>query len=274
MTGYPPADHALRDWVLLQTNANWPYALLYSIFHVSQRKIAEIKKDRPQEKVDDEEGLCWIAGKFRQKMTKDQRFAFQNEYRTAFFEEVIQIAKVSPQEQDYSLDAEVSQQKQLNDVVASLSRIEHIQTKADEFCSFLSKSGNSSRPLVILALDEAHILTETDETNSRSKFVEFRSALFYLSHLPFFTLFLSTAGKFDLTSPQTELDPSARIIKKTRRTLPPIVETGFDQLALRCSEGASLEEVATDQFMAHLGRPLSVHHFRLIEFLLLIISLI
>ena len=138
--------------------------------------------------------------------------------------------------------------------------------KAKEFCNSMLQGKQNShqekpRPLLILALDEAHALTDSDGPDSRSKFTEFRSALFHLSTFPFFTLLLSTAGKFHLPSPQMDLDPSARILKKQKLTLPPIPETGFDQLAFRYSEGVSLREVTTDNFMAHLGRPLFVHHF-------------
>ena len=60
---------------------------------------------------------------------------------------------------------------------------------------------------------------------------------------PIFALFLSTAAD--------KLKPN------DIRDLPPIVEISFDALAFTAEEGVTtLDKVAQDKWMSHLGRPL------------------
>jgi len=76
---------------------------------------------------------------------------------------------------------------------------------------------------------------------------------------PFFFLFLSTAGNLRNFSPEVLWDPSSRVSGGGHFVLPPITETGFGQLALTVYESqTTLEEVVTDEWISHLGRPLYV----------------
>ena len=70
--------------------------------------------------------------------------------------------------------------------------------KDDDICSI---EGGMRRPLVILAFDEAHGLTEFLDDRGWTIYSELRRCLCQLLSLPMFTLFLSTAGKFRLFSP-------------------------------------------------------------------------
>jgi hypothetical protein len=124
------------------------------------------------------------------------------------------------------------------------------------------------RPLVTFSFDEAHELTKCKTIENWSIYIELCRSFTYLVELPFFFLFLSTSSKFRDPSLETQWDPSSRrrIANDGRLALPPITETGFDQLAFTAVEGqTTLEEVMTDCWIAHLGRPLYV--FCLVPFI-------
>lgn len=115
-------------------------------------------------------------------------------------------------------------------------------------------------PLVVLAFDEAHILSVKKhqfDTGYFSKFSELRRALRALNELPIFSVFLSTTGSIQSITPPAEFDDSGRVQKSDLVLLPPFTELGFDQMAKEISDGAlTIEEVSTVTFMVHFGRPL------------------
>ena len=117
------------------------------------------------------------------------------------------------------------------------------------------------QPLVIFAFDEAHILTDNPPIPNRATnwnlFSELRRILREISDLPFFSLFLSTAGRFNLFFPEISSDPSRRIQDSTLSTLDPITEISFDDLAYDAPEfKIMLKRVVEMDWMCHLGRPL------------------
>jgi len=96
------------------------------------------------------------------------------------------------------------------------------------------------RPLVIFAFDEAHILTDNPSTMNRATtwnlFLELRRILRETSGRAIFSLFLSTAGRFN----------------------------SFDDPAYDAPEyEIMLEQVVEIDWMCHLGRPLALlgYHF-------------
>lgn len=104
------------------------------------------------------------------------------------------------------------------------------------------KENGLRRPLVILSFDDAHQLADVFRRES-IMLSELRRVLSELNGKPIFGLFLSTAANtfkpYDI------------------RDLPPITETSFDALAYIAEEGVTtLDEVAQDKWMSHLGRPL------------------
>jgi hypothetical protein len=116
----------------------------------------------------------------------------------------------------------------------------------------------SLRPLVVLAFDEAHDLTDFQQRDW-SIYSELRRCLCQLVSIPIFTLFLSTAGKFRVFSPAKKWDPSSRVVGGVLSILPPITETGFDQLAKPLIENqTTLDDVVEDEWICSLGRPLCV----------------
>jgi hypothetical protein len=113
------------------------------------------------------------------------------------------------------------------------------------------------RPLVILAFDEGHMLTDVEQ--GWSLFSELHRALRMVVELPIFSLFLSTASKFRVFSPETRIrsDPSHRGVNLDLPVLHPISEISFDDLAFPAIEDTlTLNQVIGDKWISHLGRPL------------------
>jgi hypothetical protein len=133
-----------------------------------------------------------------------------------------------------------------------------------------SGHAKSDGPLIILAFDEAHTLTERKNTHSTqwSHFSELRHALRTLHRFPCFSVFMSTTGKISqFTSAPTE-DFSLRILSGELFLIQPFTDVGFDTLARKISlgKGWKLDELASNSHMAHLGRPLYVLFSPLIQF--------
>ena len=123
------------------------------------------------------------------------------------------------------------------------------------------KEGFPRRPLVIFAFDEAHILTDNPPTKNRATkwnmFSELRRFLRQTSDQAIFSLFLSTAGRFNVFSPEISSDPSRRTQYSTLSPLDSITEISFDDLAYDAPEyKIMLEQVVDVDWMCHLGRPL------------------
>jgi hypothetical protein len=119
------------------------------------------------------------------------------------------------------------------------------------------KEWSPRRPLVIFAFDEAQILTDNPAKMSWNLFLELRRILRQISRLAIFSLFLSTAGRFHLPSPETHSDPSSRVRDPAYPTLNPITEISFDDIAHPAKSGTvMLSRVVSMDWMCHLGRPL------------------
>jgi hypothetical protein len=91
-------------------------------------------------------------------------------------------------------------------------------------------------------------------------FWELRRVLRQIHDLAIFSLFLSTAGRFHLFSPEIRSDPSNRVRDSSSRPLDPISEISFDDLAyLALNNTVTLDRVVQTDWISHLGRPLYVH---------------
>jgi hypothetical protein len=125
----------------------------------------------------------------------------------------------------------------------------------------LDSAGGPRRPLVVLAFDEAHTLTDNPpEQKGWNLYSELRRILRQIDHLPIFSLFLSTAGRFDKFSPVIHSDPSTRAREPDIRSLDPISEISFDDIAYPASKGTiTMNDVVEIGRLSHLGRPLYVH---------------
>jgi hypothetical protein len=119
--------------------------------------------------------------------------------------------------------------------------------------------GSPRRPLVVFAFDEAHILTDNPPDMPWNLFSELRLILRQISEHAIFSLFLSTAGRFHLFSPETRSDPSNRVRDASSPTLDPITEISFDDIAYAAEpDQVTLKQVVEMDWMCHLGRPLYV----------------
>jgi hypothetical protein len=109
-------------------------------------------------------------------------------------------------------------------------------------------------PLVVFAFDEAHTLTDNPPNKEWSLFLELRRVLRRIHKLPIFSLFLSTAGRFNLFFPA---DPSNWVGDLSLRPLDPIPEICFDDVAYPALEDTvTLDQVVHIDWISHLGRPL------------------
>lgn len=141
-----------------------------------------------------------------------------------------------------------------------------VEEAGASLCRFVDPHGlldspkGPRRPLVILAFDEAHSLTDKPLDTPWNFFSELRRILRQANKLPIFSLFLSTAGRFHLFSPDIRSDPSNRVRDSSSRPLDPISEISFDDLAHPApSDTVTLDQVTQTDWISHLGRPLYVH---------------
>jgi len=121
------------------------------------------------------------------------------------------------------------------------------------------KSQASKHPLVVLAFDEAHTLTEPQDKDSWSCFGEMRRAIRGLHTLSFFTLFISTSGTLFGITPTTGHNISARMLLEGEVMLP-FCEVGFDMFAkyVDFRETVKLSQITSEEHLTSYGRPLSV----------------
>jgi hypothetical protein len=143
---------------------------------------------------------------------------------------------------------------------------EGLQEAGEMLCRFidehrvLESDKGPRRPLVVLAFDEADTLTDNPpEQEYWNLFSELRQVLRQIQYLPIFSLFISTAGRFDKFSPDIHSD-SARAREPDNRPLGPISEISFDDIAYPALKGTiTMDSVVKIGWISHLGRPLYVH---------------
>jgi len=127
---------------------------------------------------------------------------------------------------------------------------------------FLDRKNGPRWPLVVLAFDEADALTDNppNQDEDWNLFSELRRFLRQINELPIFSLFLSTAGRFDKFSPVIRYDSSAWTREPDNHPLDPISEISFDDIAYPALKGTiTIQDAVSIDWMSHLGRPLYVH---------------
>ena len=110
----------------------------------------------------------------------------------------------------------------------------------------------------MLVFDEAHPLHAQVEDSNDTYYTVLRRALRGLRELPFFTLFMSTAGRFRQFAPFRDEDPSMRIQRRHKEFYPPITIVPFDTFAKKVAFGSTwtLSKIASTDQIVHLGRAL------------------
>jgi hypothetical protein len=162
------------------------------------------------------------------------------------------------------VDPDEPEGSRLQYVSKDLEGLEDAAKKLSKFVDPLNKldrtAGGSRRPLVVFTFDEAHIFTDNPPKKRWNLFSELRRILRQISSQAIFSLFLSTAGRFHLFFPEIHSDPSNRVRDASSRTLDPITEISFDDIAYAALPGTvTLDQVVQIDWMSHLGRPLYVH---------------
>ena len=126
-----------------------------------------------------------------------------------------------------------------------------------------SLSTSSQQPFIVLAFDEAHILTRSeagsdDTISASSPFAHLRRALKDGS-TGVFAVFLSTTGRISQFTPPRKSDPSNRVVSGVHKLVPPFTTLGWDQLAQPVRRGKLGEIYFNDigfEYQVCLGRPM------------------
>ncbi|KAA1471223.1 hypothetical protein DENSPDRAFT_99917 [Dentipellis sp. KUC8613] len=275
---YPPADDKrLRDWlrfddsVQLQNELQKHYqAFLFSLMVETQKRLSPIQEnsnilsnDMIESRMQDGtqtsgeitelvlRRVSMLAAEFRRRMTETVLEAgvgvdgFEKHrygsYRQNFDADVMKTA----------------------DKYSAVELYQDTITASKNLSKFLDPTGLLDGPLLVLSFDEAHSLTEPIKYKSWTRFSELCRGLRAINKMPFFAIFLSTAGKFRPFSPHHDFDPSNRIRLLDHDLFEPITEVGFDDFAERISEDGTwhLGRLASTYHIAHLGRALFPTHY-------------
>ncbi|KAN0102363.1 hypothetical protein V8E52_012017 [Russula decolorans] len=287
--GFPPLDADLRDWLVSDSDDDRGtvqkklHGFIYSLLMVTREKLETIAKkqdiselprlseEAAEERYGEEPMKCvsWVedrqkklASAFREHMAKDQLYLTSSPNRRAFYARVIAMAKQFVENNEPVGDGKepghgryVSEHEGLTVAEAGKALCRFIDKHR-----FLDPEKGPRRPLVVLAFDEADALTDNPPNNDWNLFSELRRVLRQIIDLPIFSLFLSTAGRFDKFSPVIRYDPSAgsaRAREPDNRPLDPISEISFDDIAYPASKGTiTIHKVVAIDWISHLGRPL------------------
>jgi hypothetical protein len=280
--GFPPSDSSLRHWLVFGDSSyqcndqrrlnHFVYALLIvtrttletivtegkdvpplpDLNDRNVRDMSEIEREKHASCVKDRQ--AWLASTFRNLMTTGQSSKFSNTYRKKFYDDVIKLAN----------------QREESREGGNVEGAGEMLCRFVDPCHLLDSVKGPRRPLVVFALDEAHVLTDNRADDSWDLFSELRRILRQIYDLPIFWLFISTAGRFNQFYPWPMIgsDPSnrARVRNSNPRPLVPISEISFDDLAYPALENTvALGRVVQIDWMSHLGRPLFGSHWDAME---------
>ena len=196
--------------------------------------MSEIELEKHVSYVKDRQ--AWLASTFRDLMTTSQSFDTSNTYRKKFYDDVIRLADQNIPTSSGSIFGEN------NNFFEFLEGDHRVEEAGEMLCRFVDPRGlldlaeGPRRPLIIFAFDDAHVLANNPTTDSWNIFSELRHILRKIYKLPIISLFISKAGKFNPSSP--------------------ISEISFDDLAHSALEDTvTLDRVTHVDWMSHLGRP-------------------
>ncbi|KAF8311127.1 uncharacterized protein EI90DRAFT_3098004 [Cantharellus anzutake] len=284
--GMPPPDMKLRDWLVSQirnrdTVQKRLRGFLFSLLVVTLRTLKTIVSEKQdmelpslnwessKEKLQDYMPLVVdrqrrLASAFREHMTTGQLYHASGTHRNTFYDEVIKLADEFVQGSTWVKDEAERQYgwyvmggKGLQEAgKGPLDAGESLCRFIDEH-KILESNHGPRRPLVVLAFDEAHALTDNPRQTDWNLFSELRRTLRQIQDFPIFSIFLSTAGRFNKFSPEIRSDPSARVREPDNRPLNPISEISFDDLAYPAlKDTVTIHRVVETDWISHLGRPL------------------
>ncbi|PPR07503.1 hypothetical protein CVT26_013472 [Gymnopilus dilepis] len=244
---FPPGDIEVRDWF---KNVYWDQetvqrrcnAFLHALMAQAKEALDMIVKDLKKDLDDLADGsirsarrrLHLLSSTFRQKMSEGGTFGSHGPYRSKFYASVLKRA------------AEVIDKSVIADAA---SEVVQLLDPAKYF---------RAEPVVIICWDESHLLAEQDEGQPWTYFSALRQTLHKIKDMPIFSVFLSTAVKSHLFSPDLQSNPSNRMTTLYLHRFSPITEVGFDEFAIKVKANgeSKLGEIASTHHIAHLGRAL------------------
>ncbi|KAF8498580.1 hypothetical protein F5888DRAFT_1802761 [Russula emetica] len=270
--GFPPVDMELRDWLVYETGDRRSvqkrlFGFTYSLLNITRRQLETIAKEQDIPRLDEVAAKkvnkemrtelvvkrqMRLASAFREHMTEGQTYHTSNSNRrTFYFLQFVERCEKVDDEKEYHHDRCNSGGKGLQEAGEMLCRF------IDEHRVLDSEKG-PRQPLVVLAFDEADTLTDNPpEPVHWNLFSELRRVLRQIRHLPIFSLFLSTAGRFNIFSPDIHSDPSAWVREPDKCSLDPISEISFDDIAYPALKNTiTMDNVVNIDWISHLGRPL------------------
>ncbi|KAL0946391.1 hypothetical protein HGRIS_012620 [Hohenbuehelia grisea] len=245
--GYPPPDGQVGQFLLesrTRADTNRHYLAFFHALFLRLIDIFQSEEFRDLPYVE-------VAAKFRLCMTESMTMLRHNDFRETFYNDVIAKAwqtagKIS--HESHALEDVVEAFKALIDNLTQRSR---------------QASDPKPGPLVILAFDEAQGFSEQRTDAGWSKFGELCYVLRGLAAESLFSVFLSTTRKVSRFAQPSYKDNTSRIGFRQFDKIPPFCDFGLDLLTrqyprmrLSLSGQWTLQSVAEDEFMVHLGRPL------------------
>jgi hypothetical protein len=297
LPGYPPADHEVRNFLTTKGTEDESYrracCFIDALFqHTNHTLESEFDSQRGIEQVAREFRILMTAGQTMKEHNEFRRLFYQQVVRIAeeklMAEDVcllylgyIRRLKVShkvphpgsdrgpdypsPQKSKDTPDYNFSPAASCHKLVESLkARRQHsssspVKKKATSKAGQVSGKTEDDYPLIILAFDEAHTLTNREETGyaTWSNFSVLRHVFRALYRFPLVALFLSTTGKISQFTSLDE-DTSKRIIISDLILIQPFTDLGFDTLAKQVAlDGRwNLERVTADSHIVYMARPL------------------
>lgn len=137
---------------------------------------------------------------------------------------------------------------------------EQVKTALQELLHHIDSEATHSPefPIVFIAFDEAHPLTDLISTGQRTFFTELRSVIQDVQSNAYFCFFLSTTSKISGFSMPRDIARSARMEQHHIPSVP-FSDLGFDQLMYDrkiFTRFKTLEDVTSPDCVVYMGRPL------------------
>ncbi|RDB23991.1 hypothetical protein Hypma_008682 [Hypsizygus marmoreus] len=275
-TGYPPADHKLREFLLgdmddPNLSYNRMLCFLQSLLETANQVAkALLGSSHP-------DSYVALAAAFRQYMTDGQSMASAGAERIKFYDDVVTAAQELLKQLKATgelIDRRQPTPKKSGGLTAFDKLNNTLQVLLSSFACPTDPSA-LKEPLVFLAFDECHTLTAPFAHNvladgeprglPGSPFSQLRRALRSLDSskdsatVRPFSFFLSTTGKISQVADPRSTDPSGRVANGVLQIIPPFIDLGFDQWmkANKIKEGiTTITDVSNISAMANFGRPL------------------
>ncbi|KIL66156.1 hypothetical protein M378DRAFT_10426 [Amanita muscaria Koide BX008] len=232
--GFPAADVDVRVFLTVDESEKDDilrrcHAFLIALFTTARSYLENIDQHIAQHvgELPLEQPPQTIAQKFRLLMTAGQTFKRQGDKRRGFYRDVVTYANELLQQPTILLPLNSPIRRATSPAFTRDGEQLDIRRTALDLIKCLNPELEAAHiktlpPLVVLAFDEAHVLSVEKhqvDTGYFSEFSELRRALRALNELPIFSVFLSTSGKIQNITPRPELDGAGWVQKSNLTNL-------------------------------------------------------